>query len=428
MGLGSAIILIGLLAGTLSFLRALEDANEILDSGLHQTASLIRNGQVALPPVAAQLHGTEPDNDMFVVRMSADLQHDPLGIASSFPTSLPAGLQNVNWDGKQWRVLVENVGDGERVAIAQQSEVRDEIARSNAFWTIVPLLVLLPVLILLGRELVRRTLAPVSRLAQHIDSNPMLNAANLPSVAVPSEVQPFVHSIERLLADLSAALSNQQRFVANAAHELRTPIAALRLQADNVESVLRDPLARERLATLEAGIERIQQLLEQLLSMARSQAGASGPLVPVDLAEGVMVVLAELMPAATQKSVDLGIDRCEHGIRVHATPIDIATLVRNVAGNAIKHCGSGAVISLSVFSEGADAVLRVEDDGPGIGDEHLEHVFEPFYRAQGSGQSGSGLGLSIVAAIGERLGGRISLGSGPTGRGVRFEYRQPLCA
>ena len=427
-GLGSAIVAIGLLAGTLSFLRALDDANEILDSGLQQTASLIRNGQVALPTVAAQLKGTEPDNDVIVIRMSADRARDHMGIAAAFPTALPDGFRNITWQGKEWRVLVDSVGERERVAIAQQSEVRDEIARGNAFFTVVPLLVLLPALIVLARVLVRRTLAPVTRLAHHIDGNPMLNAANLPSVEVPSEVQPFVHSIQRLLADLSAALAHQQRFVANAAHELRTPIAALKLQASNVESVLRDPQVRERLAVLQTGIERIQHLLEQLLSMARSQAGTSGPPHPVDLAEGVVSALAELMPAAEQKKVDLGLDRCDPGVFVCATPIDIATLVRNVAGNAIKYCGSGAVVSLSVFAEGSDAVLRVEDDGPGISDEHLQHVFEPFYRALGTGQSGSGLGLSIVAAISERLGGRISLSPGATGRGVRFEYRQALCS
>jgi two-component system OmpR family sensor kinase len=187
--------------------------------------------------------------------------------------------------------------------------------------------------------------------------------------------------------------------------------------------VLRDAAARERLADLQRGIARMQHLLEQLLSMARSEAPAA-PLSPVDLADAAKEVLAGLVADAQARGIDLGMDRCEPGVRIDATPVDVATMLQNVVENAVKYCPPGAVVTLSVFAEGGDAVLVVADDGPGISAEHLPKVLEPFYRVPGTGGAGTGLGLSIVAAIAKRLGGQLSVQSGGPAPGVRFEYRQ----
>lgn len=422
-GLFVVIVATSAVAGGLSFFWALHDANEILDGTLQETTSLIASGQISVPPVAAELPGTEPDNQVLVVRLPAAAS-GPAGEGANPLARLPDGLQTVEWQGTTWRVLVSRSPRGDRVAVAQQTEVRDEIALHSAWRTLIPLLLLVPLLILLVREVIRRTLAPVARLAQHVDSHPIGHAANLPEVGVPLEVQPFVHSVRRLLGELTAALEHQQRFVANAAHELRSPMAALQLQAGNVANAQLDDEARRRLRHLQLGIARMEHLLEQLLSMARSQAAAAGDLDAVNLADSAKEVLAEFVPAAAVKGIDLGMQRCERAVCVAATPIDIATLLRNVVGNAVKYCPEGAVVSLSVYAEGPDAVLAVEDDGPGIAEEDLQRVFEPFYRAAAADEPGSGLGLSIVAAIARRLGGRISLAAGAGGQGTRFEYRQ----
>lgn len=428
IGIFGAIGVTCLVASALSFVWAMRDANEILDGALEQTASLIVSRQITLPPVAAQLPGTEPDNDVLVVRLvpgATPMTED----GRPFPTSLRDGLQTIAWNDLQWRVLVKALPDGARVAIAQQTEVRDEIARHSALRTLLPLLGLLPLILLLVREVVRRTLAPVSRLARHIDDHPTGPAARLPDVEVPTEVQPFVQSIRRLLGELTRALAQQQRFVANAAHELRSPIAALRLQAANVESVLReDGPARQRLGDLNQGIERIQHLLEQLLSMARVQGSIDAGPQALVLATVAKDVLAEMMVPATAKSIDLGVETCDDQACIAANEIDIATMLRNVIGNAIKHSPEGSVVSVSVLREGTHAVVVVEDDGPGIEPGQVDRVFEPFYRGAGSPSPGSGLGLSIVAAVSQRLGGQIHLGAGAQGRGLRFEYRQPLCS
>lgn len=424
VGLFAAILLTGCVAGGLSFAWALHDANEILDGTLQDTAGLIANGRMAVPDGVSQLPGSEPDNDVLVVpldRLSAAAHSDIRATLSR----LPEGLQNAEWRGRSWRVLIGRTPAGDRVAVAQQTQVRDEIAQHSAVRTLIPVLILIPLLILLVRGVVQRTLAPVSRLARHVQTNAMDHAANLPEVEVPLELRPFVHAIKGLLGELTAALAHQQRFVANAAHELRSPMAALQLQAANIEHVIHDGEARLRLQQLQAGILRMQHLLEQLLSMARSQAAAAGKLGPVRLADVATEVLAEFVAAAQAKGLDLGMERFDGNLCVQATPLDLVTMLRNVVENAVKCSPPGAAVTLSVYADGENAVISVEDAGPGIPQAQLQRVFEPFYRAPGVGTTGTGLGLSIVAAIAQRLDARVALSSGTGGVGLRFEYRQP---
>lgn len=427
LALFAVVLLTGAVAGVLSFVWALHDANEILDGTLQDMADLIANRQMALPQRGAQLAGTEPENDVLVVPLSPRAGSAPSPFAALL-APLPEGLHTVRWQGNDWRVLVRDLPARERVAVAQRTEVRDEIAQHSAMRTLFPLLLLMPLLVLLVREVVRRTLAPVARLAQHVDSNPMAHAAHLPEVEVPQEIQPFVHSIKRLLGDMAATLAAQQRFLANAAHELRSPMAALQLQVANVEQVVHDSEASERLERLHRGIGRMQHLLEQLLAMAHAEAAASD-VAPIAIADVAREVIADLLPQAAAKGIALGMNRCDADLRVRATALDLATLLHNLAGNAIQYCPRASVVTLSVYAENGEAVISVQDDGPGIPAEHRERVLEPFYRAPAaSEESGSGLGLSIVATIAKRLGGRVGLAAGTAGRGLRVEYRQPVAA
>ncbi|NML42940.1 two-component sensor histidine kinase [Ramlibacter sp. G-1-2-2] len=421
LGLSITLLLACAVAGGVSFAWALHDANEIMDDLLHETGALIANGQMHLPAQAAQLPGSEPDNDLLIV---------PLRPGSAAPAplaSLPDGIHTIEWNGGGWRVLLQPLAQGERVAVAQRTQVRDEVAFHSAIRTLIPLLALIPVLALLMREIVRRTLEPVGRLAHHVDSHASARAAALPEVEVPAEVQPFLHSIKRLLGDLTSSLARQERFVANAAHELRSPVAALRLQAANVEAVLDDDEARSRLAELQLGIARIQHLLEQLLSMARVEAPLPAAAAPVGVAGIACDVLAELVPSAQAKGVDLGMERCERDACLQASELDLRTLMHNVVGNAVKYCPAGGRVSLSVYVEAGDAVISVVDDGPGIPPAELTRAFEPFYRVPGASETGSGLGLAIVAAVAHRYAGRITLAPAAGTSGLRFEYRQPAC-
>lgn len=422
LGLCAAVVLTAGMTGVLSFAWALHDANEILDGTLAETAAMIASGQMAVPRRPAELPGSEPENDVFVLPLGASGSGPQVGMGRAL-SNLGAGLHTVSWQGRSWRVLVTSLAGGSRIAIAQSTDARDEVAQHSALRTLIPLLLLIPLLVLLVREVVRRALHPVAALAQHVDSNAMVSAARLPDADVPVEIEPFVQSIRRLLQELTETLDQQRRFVANAAHELRSPIAALNLQAANLQPVVDGEEGRKRLEQLRRGIDRMRRLLEQLLSMARSEVDDSG-LLPVPLGEVAREVIAELVPAAAARGIDLGMDRCDPEACVRGTVIGLHTLLRNVVENAIKFSPPGAMVNVSVFREGNEAAIAVEDEGPGIADAQMERIFEPFYRVPGTREHGSGLGLAIVAAIAKRLGGRLALQPGSSGTGIRFEYRQ----
>lgn len=422
VGLIAAILLTGALAGVLSFVWALHDANEILDGSLQDTANMIATGQMAIPRKPAHLAGTEPENDLLVLPLNGPGVARPAGIATAVAGLLP-GLHTVPWQGHRWRVLVAQAGF-ERIAVAQRTQERDEIAQHSAIRTLIPLLLLIPLLAMLVREVVRRTLRPVAVLARHVDSNPMAAAARLPQADVPVEIVPFLDSIQRLLNELTESLEQQRRFVANAAHELRSPVAALHLQAINLDPVVCEE-GRERLEQLRSGTDRMRRLLEQLLSMARSEADNAG-FASMTLGQVARDVIAELVFPAGTKGVDLGMDRDDEDACVQGTNLLLHTLIRNAIENAVKYTPPKSMVTVSVYRQGGDAVVTVDDDGPGIPQSHVDHVFEAFYRVPGTNEPGSGLGLAIVAAIAKRLGGRATLRPRDTGTGMRFEYRQTL--
>lgn len=422
VGLFAAIVVTGAIAAALSFAWALNDANEILDGNLQGAADMIATGQMAVPRQPAQLAGSEPENDVLVVPLGAAGAGPRTGMATAV-AGLPPGLHTVAWDGNTWRVLVTSAGAG-RIAVAQRTQERDEIAQHSAVRTLIPLLLLIPVLVLLVREVVRRTLRPVAALARYVDDNPMAAAARLPEADVPVEIAPFLDSIQRLLNELTESLEQQRRFVANAAHELRSPMAALHLQAVNLDPVVTDE-GRERLEQLRRGTDRMRRLLEQLLSMARSEAD-SEDLESVSLGMVAREAIAELVIEAEAKGVDLGMELCDEQACVQGTNLLLHTLIRNAAENAVKYSPSDSMVTVSVYREGTDAVVAVEDDGPGIAESLAGRVFEAFYRVPGTNEPGSGLGLAIVAAIAKRLGGRATLRARERGTGTRFEYRQAL--
>ena len=422
VGLVAAILLTGALAGVLSFVWALHDANEILDGSLQGTVDMIATGQMALPREPSHLAGTEPENDLLVLPLGAPGVAPRAGMAAAV-AGLRPGLHTISWQGHRWRVLVSSAGP-ERLAVAQRTQQRDEIAQHSAIRTLIPLLLLIPLLVLLVREVVRRTLRPVAALARHVDSNPMAAAARLPQADVPTEIAPFLESIQRLLDELTETLEQQRRFVANAAHELRSPVAALHLPAINLDPVVSDE-GRERLEQLRSGTERMRRLLEQLLMMARSEANKGG-LSSVSLGRVARQVIAELVLAAEAKGIDLGMDRDDEEAWVLGTDLLLHTLIRNAVENAVKYGPPASMVTVSVYRQDSDAVVTVDDDGPGIPAAHAEHVFESFYRVPGTSEPGSGLGLAIVAAIAKRLGGRAGLRRRDGGSGTRFEYRQPL--
>ena len=411
--LSVAILVIGSLAGIFSFVSAFQEANELQDDTLRQVAALFDRQKLA--PHREQDHSQPPIADeetRVVVQHLADSAH-VVGLGDGepilpLPSNLHDGLQTVEIEGENFRVLVKLTQLGERLAVAQETGVRDENARDSALRTLMPLLVLLPVLLLLVADLVRKMFRPIAQLSADLDARSEEDLQPIAQGDLPIEVRPFAAAINRLLGRVDMSMQAQRRFVADAAHELRSPLTAMSLQAERLAEAEMSAQAHERLAALQRGIERGRDLLEQLLTLAKAQSTADQPQSPVSVQGIYRRVLEDLMPLAEAKHIDIGVEGAQDA-RVLVSELDLVALVKNLVDNAIRYTPDGGRVDLSVAVRKSCAVLQIQDSGPGISTEERTRVFDPFYRTLGTDQVGSGLGLSIVKAIADRIGAEVQL-------------------
>ncbi len=406
-----AIVVVALLAGVFSFITAFNEAQELQDDTLEQVAMLF--DRQTLAPVSP---GSAPDSldDSRVI-----VQHlaggDPragvpdAGAPLTLPATLPDGLHTLKVNGQTLRVLVKTTAREERIAVAQDTDARDEIAKNSAWHTLLPLLVLVPVLLLVVADLMRKMFQPIAALSMEIDQRAEQALHPVQEAHLPIEVRPFVVAINRLLARVAQSMEVQRRFVADAAHELRSPLTAMSLQAERLADSEMSAAARERLATLRQGIERGRNLLDQLLTLARVQATPALPTSHVSVRGIYRRVLEDLMPLAEAKRIDIGVDGSEDA-QVLVSGLDMIAIVKNLVDNAIRYTPPGGQVDLSVATVQGRAVLSIQDNGPGIALAERERVFDAFYRTLGSDQVGSGLGLSIVKAVSDRIGAEMTLG------------------
>jgi two-component system OmpR family sensor kinase len=247
-------------------------------------------------------------------------------------------------------------------------------------------------------------------------------------------VRPLVEEINVLLGRLGAVLERERSFTADAAHELRSPLTALRLQLDRLGAAIEDGDGAERRlahAQLHDGVDRATRLVEQLLVMARLEGSGRRERRPVDLEQLAREVVETTLPLADQRGVDLGLAWSEP-LEVDGESEGLRALLGNLVDNAVRHAPSGGHVDVAVRRQdveggsGAHALLEVVDDGPGIPVPERERVFDRFYRVPGGEASGSGIGLAIVRAVAERHAGRIELADGPGGRGLAIRVWLPL--
>ncbi len=422
----TAIVTVAALtAAGAAYLAGYQEAMELQDTQLRQIAVLVhRWGN--LPPSVLEPQGADVDEDarIIVERLDGPAPADGLHL----PRSLADGMQQVESDGKSWRIFVQS-GSGGRIAVAQRTSVRDETALDGAQRALYPLLALIPMLALLCAWVVRRALLPVRKLAAELDGRDEGRLDPLPIAAAPQEIHPFLASINRLLDRLAVLLERERRFVADAAHELRTPIAALSLQAENLAHADLGADARARLGSMQQGLARARAVLEQLLSLAHAQSGRGPAPRRTDPAQVLHQVIEDLMPVAELRRIDLGMERDE-GAPILADPTQLYTLLRNGLDNALRHTPEGGRIDLAVYTEAGDGGvprvnIEISDTGPGIPPQDLQRALEPFERLEHSaGSPGSGLGLAIMRSIAQNSGGRLELENRPAG-GLRVRYSQP---
>ncbi len=411
--LSLAILVVALVAGVFSFLSAFDEAHELQDDGLRQMAQLMDRQHLSPASPTTDVRPKDANEESRVIvqqlgEANPSVADVDAGGTLPLPASLADGLHNLEVGGETFRVLVKTTAAGERIAVAQESGFRDEIARDGALRTVMPFLILVPVLLLIVADLVRKMFRPIAALSKEIDLRADQELHPVEYQHLPVEVRPFALAINRLLARVGQSMESQRRFVADAAHELRSPLTAMSLQAERVADAEMSNLGRERLAVLRQGIERGRSLLDQLLTLAKAQSVTDLPRSPVSVQGIYRRVLEDLMPLAEAKHIDIGVEGMQDA-EVWASELDMIAVVKNLVDNAIRYTPQGGRVDLSVGVSQGKAELRIQDNGPGIPLAERDRVFDPFYRMLGSEQIGSGLGLSIVQTIAHRIGAKIRL-------------------
>jgi two-component system OmpR family sensor kinase/two-component system sensor histidine kinase QseC len=417
-----AILAISLMASCVSFWLAFKQAQDFQDDALRQIALLADTYKTPLDEERI-LESMDRDPKRIVVQpvIASPSSFPPL---LKLPAKLATGFHTVEIEGLQWRVYIYATILGDHIAVAQEANVRNIMARDSALLTLLPLLVLIPVLIFVLRKIVQVEMSSLRTLAEIIDTQNQERLPELPTGDVPNEVAPFISAINRLLERINKMNESQRRFIADAAHELRSPLTALSLQAQNIERTGSFAISKERFVPLKDGLDRSRHLLNQLLDLVRQQASAV-QLRTVDLAKVALTVIEESMPIADAKRIDLGFSK-EASVQIDADASAIQLMLRNAVDNALRYTPEGGEVTVRVCCENGDAVLEVIDNGPGIPEAELERVFDAFYRLPNNTQVGSGLGLAIARSIAEQFKGSVSLRNRTSGRGLIFSYRQTL--
>ena len=412
----AAITIAALAQASIAYRTALHDADQIFDYHMQQMALSLRSGTPlsnteVRERMEANSEGGAGNDDMVVQMWSPDgVQMFHSVSRARLPQRAVLGFSNVKANGTVYRVFSIQTAN-QTVQVAQDLAVRRNMAGNLALRTLGPIAVMMPILMLVVWWVVSGSLEPVARVRSQVASRQADDLSPVSEAGLPDEVRPLVQELNLLFGRVKTAFDAQQNFVADAAHELRTPLAALRLQAQSLERADNADARKLAVARLTAGIDRATRLVEQLLVLARQEATAATGAAcrPVDLADLARRTVADLAGVAAAKGVDVGVQQADPA-SVEGQPDALQILLRNLVDNAIKYTPAGGTADISVVLDGGAARVTVEDSGPGIPEEERERVFDRFYRVAGSEAAGSGLGLAIIKAIAERHGATLTLG------------------
>lgn len=404
-------------SGRVLLMQAAHDLDEAVEHAVPQPAT--ERGEIE-HPYAQQLHVQIWDGrGRLVYQSSNDLPAEPVveGITN--------GFADRTLHGARWRVLVLTDPESElEIQICQNYDAREGLAREIARNMLVPLVVALPLLAAVIWFGTASGIRPLARLAGVLERRAPENLSPIDDAPRPRELEPVIASLNGLLARLRERFETERRFTADAAHELRTPLAALKTQAQVAVGARNGGEREHALAQIVRGTDRMTRLVQQLLTLARLDPDVAGEAAElVELREVARDVLAEFAPLGLEREVAMTLREGEPA-PVRGSRELLATLVRNLVENALRHGGSGDAVRVDVAAEAGAVRLVVLDSGPGIPSEERERVFDRFHRLEGSNHPGSGLGLSIVKRIAELHGASVTLDDGERG-GLRVTVRFP---
>lgn len=417
----------------LAYLRAHEALDELLDAHLARAASLL----IAQAGEELEEIRLEPLEDVgpYTQALSLQVWRDDGKLVLRTPdapasrlSGVESGFSDSTVEGRNWRVYSgRDRSAGYLVQVAEDHAAREQLLRHYALSSIPVLLVALPVLGLIIWLTVGAAIRPLAQLGDEVGRRRPSELDALPTGNAPVEVQPLIDRLNELFLRIRESLLAERRFTSHAAHELRTPIAAIRAHA---EVARRETSPDGRDAALDhviEGCDRAARLVDQMLMLARLDEQAPAAAVPHARLDRVAAeVLADMAPSALGQGVTLELDAGEP-LEVAIHPALLGVVVRNLVDNAIRHGGPPGPVTVRCAMREGSACLEVEDRGPGVPGEELAELGRRFYRASGSRGRGSGLGLSIVRRIAEAGGAQASFHPGAGGRGliVAVEFPSP---
>ena len=404
---------VSLLAATVTYRRVLHETSSLFDYQLRQMALSLRS-QISLAP-RVEVPPDENDTD-FVIQIwdlfGTRVYLSRPGLPLINQTVI--GYADLAVQGRAWRAYGLQTVDGV-IQIAQPIQVRERLARAAALRVVIPLMLALPIMIVFVAWIVRRELLPLREVIVEVQRRDARTLAPLTARTLPQEIEPLVSELNRLLARLQTAFAGQRAFIADAAHELRSPLTALNLQLQLLDRAPDDAARRAARDSLGAAVERAIHLVEQLLSLARNEpAEIAASFDPVDLAAIAAQALTDALPLADSKCIELSLDNAG-AVPVRGDREALRTLARNLIDNAVRYTPAGGSVRVRVRCAFARALLEVIDTGPGIAVDDRNRVFDRFYRRAGTSETGTGLGLAIVKAIAVRHGADVTLEDAPSG-------------
>ena len=393
---------LSIIAGAFSYYQTYHEAEELQDDLLRQTAAYINPKTTDYTQIGSENH--------ILIQTFGQEDTVPLSdtLGEGFHTIKGSVDDDDDDDDDEYRAYIRQTPQG-KIAVLQETEYRDDLAATAAYQSVLPLLIALPLMILLTVWITYRAMRPVKTLSASLGQRRSDDLSPLDGEGVPSEIQGFVTAINQLLQRTGENIRRQQRFIADAAHELRSPLTALSLQAERLTKLPQSDEAREQTGLILQSIQRNRHLLEQLLTHARAQGSETQRnLTDISLQAQFRRVLQELMPLALNKQQDIGV-AVENDLRIRADDTEIYTLIKTFTDNAIRYTPAGGRIDIGFSETPTTLTIWVEDDGPGIPAAERSRVTDAFYRILGTEQQGTGLGLSIADAIAKRYGGKLIL-------------------